>query len=99
MENRKIDVEAIARLARLDITETEKQRLEKEMLTFADFAVCLEKYGTCDDISDAPSVFECGAREDECLPYEFSDRLLTLSAEVKDGCISVPITIDKEDSE
>ena len=98
MKNKEINATEIARLARLDITPEEKQRLEAEMSAFALFAACLDKYSAIDALTDTPCIHECGAREDIMVPFEISsEQLVGLSEGASGEYISVPITVGKED--
>ncbi len=100
MEYKNIDVKAIARLARLELDKTEEKRLEREMRQFDDFASCLSAF-CCTDEEEyaAKPLAEC-TREDENLPSGVeTEELISLSSGAKDGYISVPITVGKEDAE
>ncbi len=100
VENKKINVEAISRLARLELDDNEKQRLGREMRQFDEFAACLVRSMEKSGDIDATRHFSAATRQDMFMPSEVSPtELVSLSAAVKDGYISVPITVGKEDGE
>lgn len=99
MYEKNIDTEAVAKLARLELSAEERQRLEREMREFADFAACLSRFSGDADLDGALSLDECGAREDEARSSEVRpDELLSLSASESNGYITVPITVGAQES-
>lgn len=87
----KIDVRSIASLAKLRLSDSEAERLEKEMLQFADYAnvldvsdnksyshVPIEKYGIADEVTEAHT------------------DISQLANSVSDGYITVPLTVEGE---
>jgi len=100
VSDKKIDVCAISRLARLELCEGEAERLECEMRQFDEFAACLDSF--CAEgivIEDERALVSC-SRKDECLASNVRpEELIALSQGAKNGYISVPITVGKEDGE
>ena len=100
MENKKIDVYAISRLARLDLDAAEAQRLEKEMRQFDDFADCLGELQESNCQNDSFCALELCSREDKYIPTDISSADIVLLSKGANGeYISVPITVGKEDAE
>ena len=95
MGNKKIDVMATARLARLEFNDDERQRLECEMAQFDAFADCLRSFDTQSGESEEKMRSYC-FREDEAESYPHCDELVSLSSGARDGYICVPVTVDKE---
>ena len=100
VEKKKIDVLAIARLARIELDESEADRLEGEMKIFDEFAARLST-SLPDEQGERKylALSEC-AREDEVLsPDVCANELISLSSGARDGYISVPITVGRGDEQ
>ena len=89
--NDTIDVRSIAALAKLKLSDSEAERLEREMRSFADFARSLDKYG---DKSYSHAVIDEYGREDNVSPH--STDISGFSNSVSDGYITVPLTVEGE---
>ena len=95
MGNKKIDVMATARLARLEFNDDECQRLEREMAQFDAFADCLRSFDMQRSESEEKTCSLC-FRDDDAESYPHCDELVSLSSGARDGYICVPVTVDKE---
>ena len=87
----KINVHGIATLAKLRLDNNEADRLEKEMLQFAEFACIL-------DVSDTENYSHSPMKE-----YGTSDKVSKTQTDISqfansvlDGYITVPLTVEGE---
>lgn len=91
----KKDVEHIALLSRLSLTEEEKERYQKELSSILDYVNKLKEINTDDIIPtahviDLKNVF----REDEVIPSMDRDKVLANAKEKQNGCFKVPRIIE-----
>lgn len=89
------EVEHIAELARLSLTEQEKERLQEELSEILDTAQRLERIDTS-DIPPTATVLPVDTvlRPDESRPGPPRDRLLKNAAEQEDGQYRVDVILD-----
>lgn len=97
MKEKNIDVLAIARLARIELDESEVVRLGNEMRMFDEFAARLGAT-LPKEHSDGKylPLSECAREDDVLLPDASASELISLSSGAKDKYIAVPITVGKE---
>lgn len=91
----KKEVEHIALLSRLSLTEEEKERYRKELSSILDYVNKLNEINTDDiiptaHVMDLKNVF----REDEVIPSMDRDRVLANAKEKQNGCFKVPRIIE-----
>ena len=99
MEREKIDVNAIAALARLEFSDEERIRLAAEMKEFDLFAACLDGTSGTEAIEKAMPLENCHAREDTHCPFEHSREILNGAKSTYNGYITVPKTVKGGDEE
>lgn len=93
MNKNTVDIERIARLARLELDDSEKIRIQREIETFAEFAECL--VGIDCEETEAGELEKCGFRADGAEPKEYTAQDLLGKKRVCDGYISVPLTVEE----
>ena len=99
MERDKIDVNAIAALARLEFSDKEKLRLASEMRELDQFAACLDGTSGTEAIEKSLPLESCHAREDVLCPFENSQGILDGAKSTYNGYITVPKTVKGGDEE
>ena len=90
-----IDVEAVANLARLSLSESEKKSMKKELASIIDFADTLSELDTTGvgitaHVVDMSNVF----RPDEVTNKPDRDELLANAPAKEDGCVFVPQVVE-----
>ncbi|MFA4844293.1 MAG: Asp-tRNA(Asn)/Glu-tRNA(Gln) amidotransferase subunit GatC [Candidatus Margulisiibacteriota bacterium] len=87
----KIDVEHVARLARLGLTEEEKALFSQQLSAILDFAASLQKLETGDLPPTAHAIpMKNIFREDEAIPCENVDDILANAPEEEEHMFKVP---------
>ena len=91
----KKDVEHVAKLARLGITEEEKELFTQQLSAILDFAENLQKLDTKDvpPTSHAISMKNV-LREDKCIPCQNVEDIMTNGPEVEKQMFKVPRIIE-----
>ncbi len=79
-----MDIQSIAKLAKLSLGDTEKKKIQSDIEEFAHFAKILNDYAPDISLEDCNDLEECGARED--IAEEFCMEI--------DGFICVPLTVE-----
>ena len=97
---KKLDVHAVAELARLDFSQNEILRLEDEMLQFMEYAQCLSELSphslSADSVADTQSDL---FRDDLPTSNPAPSKATQNAKQTVDGYIAVPITVGKESQE
>jgi aspartyl/glutamyl-tRNA(Asn/Gln) amidotransferase C subunit len=91
---KKINIDELAELARISLSEDEKRRMSEEMLDFVEFASCLARYP--EPMDDRRSISLDSLREDVSTPSEYAELITRSSRNFADGLFCVPRTV-KED--
>jgi len=87
-----IDIERIAKLARLRLDEAEKRRYAAQLAAFADAAARLP---ALDGEAPAPDGADAAAlRPDRAEPSLDARELLSNAPQAADGCFAVPRAVD-----
>ncbi|MBU1026452.1 MAG: Asp-tRNA(Asn)/Glu-tRNA(Gln) amidotransferase subunit GatC [Candidatus Margulisbacteria bacterium] len=91
----KKDVEHVARLARLGLSEEEKEIFTKQLSDILDYAKILNKLDTknTDPTSHAVPMKNV-LREDKVVPCENTEDILANGPEIEDGMFKVPRIIE-----
>lgn len=96
MQITKHEVEHVARLARLELTEAEKEEFSRQLSSILSY---MEKLNTYDTEGVEPTATVLGEvnvfREDEVRPSLPVDRALANAPEQADGCFVVPKIIEE----
>lgn len=91
----KKDVEHVAKLARLGITEAEKDLFTKQLSAILDFAENLKKLDTTDIPPTSHAIPMSNVlREDKCIPCTNTDDILANGPEVEEHMFKVPRIIE-----
>lgn len=95
MKITKDQVEHVAHLARLSLTEEEKVQMTKDMEMILEFADQINEY-TFEDVNATAHVIPINNvfREDEVLPSMERDVLLENAPSKQDGCYNVPKVVE-----
>lgn len=93
---KKIDVSAIAALARLELSDTEKHRLECEMAQFIEYASCLEQFPPEELCADLTLPLESLSFRDDVVCGKENNDAVSNAKSLLDGYVVVPITVGKE---
>lgn len=91
---KKINIDELAELAHISLSEDEKRRMSEEMLDFVEFASCLARY--LEPMDDRRSISLDSLREDVSTPSEYAELITRSSRNFADGLFCVPRTV-KED--
>ena len=90
-----IDVDAVANLARLSLSEDEKKSMKKELGSIIDFADTLAGIDTSDvDITAHVVPMSNVFRPDEVTNKPDRDELLASAPAKEDGCVFVPQVVE-----
>lgn len=96
MQISKTEVEKVAKLARLELTEAEKEEFSRQLSSILTY---MEKLNTYDTEGVEPTATVLGEvnvfREDEVRPSLPVDRALANAPEQSDGCFVVPKIIEE----
>ena len=91
----KKDVEHVAKLARLGISEAEKELFTKQLSAILDFAENLNKLDTTDVPPTSHAIpMKNVLREDKCIPFTNTDDILENGPEVEAHMFKVPRIIE-----
>lgn len=95
MKITKDQVEHVAHLARLSLTEEEKVQMTKDMEMILEFADQINEY-TFEDVNATAHVIPMNNvfREDEVLPSMEREVLLANAPSKEDGCYNVPKVVE-----
>ena len=91
----KIDVAYVARLARLALSEEEKERYQHDLAQILDYAAKLDELDT-EGVEPTAHVLPIHnvLREDRSRPSYDRDKLLANAPEQADGCFKVPKVVE-----
>lgn len=90
-----IDVEHVARLARLGLSEEEKKLFAKQLSAILDFAASLQKLDTASVPPTAHAIpMKNVLREDKAIPCANVDDILANGPDVEDHMFKVPKIIE-----
>lgn len=91
------DIERIARLAQMELTDEEKTALEKDLVAVIGYMDVLSKIDT-DDIEPMEHVLGLSnvLRADEPIPSYDRARLLGCAPKTEDGYYDVPLAVEQE---
>jgi len=90
-----IDVEHVAKLARLGLSEEEKKLFTKQLSDILSFADSLRKINT-DKVEPASHAISMKnvLREDKAIPFENADDILANGPQVEENMFKVPRIIE-----
>lgn len=93
----KTDIERIARLAMMELTEEEKAALEKDLTAVIGYMDVLSKIDT-DGVEPMEHVLGLSnvLRADKPVPSYERDRLLGCAPKAEDGYYDVPLAVEQE---
>ena len=91
----KIDVEHVARLARLGLSETEKKSYGDQLSRILGYAEILQKLKT-DDVEPTTHSLQMKnvLREDKAIPYEDTDAIISCAPKEESGMYAVPRIVE-----
>ena len=92
---RKINIDELAELAHISLSEDEKRRMSEEMLDFVEFASCLAAYS--ERVEDDKCVSFDSLREDVATPSECASDITSSCQNFSDGLFCVPRTVKEDD--
>lgn len=84
------DIKYLARLARLELTEDEERRLQRELCEFVELASALDGFCESEEIDCDVC---CDGRLREDIAIDRTDGLLALAPSVSEGYVTVPLTV------
>lgn len=87
MKKLSIDTASLARLARLELTEAEHERMARELGEFVEFAAVLSSFDGSFELEDCKSLEELRCREDQARAGDTS---------LARGYVTVPLTVEAE---
>ena len=88
---KKINIDELAELAHISLSEDDKRRMSEEMLDFVEYASCLAKYSERED--DPRSISFDSLREDVATPSECAGSITSSCQNFADGLFCVPRTV------
>ena len=96
--NENIDINELADMAHIALTEQEKQQIEKEICDFVAFAACLEGYSETSTEEDQAEITLGELREDVAAPSEDHESITALSKCFEDGLFYVPRAVKSKEA-
>lgn len=95
MKISKEQVNNVAKLARIKLTEQEQEKFAREMVMIIDLADKLQGVDTADVIPTTHAIKLSNVfREDVCTPWTDRDKVLSNSAENDGACFIVPQVVE-----
>lgn len=90
----KINIDELAELSHLALTNEEKQRMEREICEFVEFARCLDSYAPNDDTQGGITL--ASLRDDVAAPSEYAQSITDASGNFENGLFVLPKVVKEE---
>lgn len=97
MKNTDIDVLAVSRLAHLELTQKEMEHYEGELRALVEFTSCLSEYEKSEDDAIKERTVDALRADEPAENVATAEELLGLSKSIKDGYLSVPMTVSSDE--
>ena len=90
----KINIDELAELSHIALSGDEKQRMEREICEFVEFAKCLDGYAPIDDA--VGGITFASLRDDVAAPSEYAQSITGASGNFENGLFVLPKVVKEE---